>query len=375
MGTKAVIHLENFLHNIREVQNRIGPNRRICVPVKANGYGHGAVEISRASIQAGAYCLGVSSVTEAIELRKGGIGALIFIFAQPHPSEIHEIIEGDFCPFVSDREFVDLLDREAAGKKIKVNMKIDTGMGRLGCAAEDAPAFARYLKSKNSIDYMGTATHLAVSDSAAAEHVDYTGKQLARFRDAVENIRAAGVNPGIIHAANSGGVILHPESWFDMVRPGIFLYGYKTANEADLPDTGKPLEPLDPKPVMELKTQVVFVKKVKKGQSVSYGRIWTADRDTTVATLHIGYADGFPRCASNKWQAVISGRTYPVVGRICMDQCMADLGPDTNVRRWDEAVIFGGPAPSAAEMADKTGTFIYEVTCNINRRVPRVYEK
>jgi alanine racemase len=173
------------------------------------------------------------------------------------------------------------------------------------------------------------------------------------------------LNPGIVHAANSGAVILHPDAWFDMVRPGILVYGYKTVEEKE--------SSIQVEPVMELRTNVSLIKQVKKGESISYGRTWIAPQDTHVAVLPVGYGDGLPRLLSNKWQVFIGGKAYPLVGRICMDQCMADLGQSQEVHRWDEAVLFGGPAPSAAVVAEKVGTIPYEITCNINKRVPRVY--
>jgi alanine racemase len=219
----------------------------------------------------------------------------------------------------------------------------------------------------------GTATHFAVSDSTDAKDIAYTQLQLSRFKEAVAAIKGADIDPGIVHTANSGAVILHPDTWFDMVRPGIFLYGYKNVDEKEIPDF--PFEPIQAQPVMELRTTVVMIKEVKKGETVSYGRTWTAARNTTVAVLPAGYADGFPLPASNKWQVVIGGKNYPVAGRICMDQCCIDLGQESDVRRWDEAVIFGGCAQDAAALAAAVGTIPYEITCNINKRVPRVYER
>jgi alanine racemase len=241
-------------------------------------------------------------------------------------------------------------------------------MGRMGCVPAEAHSLVRQIAACTALEYAGTATHLAVSDSSAPEDRAYTERQIARFKEALEKIRAAGIDPGIVHAANSGAVVLHPEAWFDMVRPGILLYGYNPA-VAVLENP-----PLEVEPVMELRTIAAFIKQVQKGETVSYGRTWTSAFDTTIAVLPVGYADGLPRLASNKWKALIGGKTYPLVGRICMDQCMADLGPDTDVRRWDKAVIFGGPAPSAAILAERIGTIPYEITCNINKRVQRVYE-
>jgi alanine racemase len=363
--------LDRFLGNFRTIQEKIGP-KRICVPVKADAYGHGAAEIARLSVEAGAFCLGVADVQEGAALRNREISSPILLFSQSLPSEIPEIIKNGLSPLVSDSEFIEILAKTAAEAEIRlpVHLKIDTGMGRMGCTPTSAPSLARQIASSTALEYAGTATHLAVSDSTAPEDRAYTEQQIARFREALEQIRRAGVDPGIVHAANSGAVALHPDAWFDMVRPGIILYGYNL--------TGTPSPKVEP--VMELRTNVALIKRVKKGETVSYGRTWTSPNDTVIAVLPVGYADGLPRLASNKWQAVIGGRTYPLVGRICMDQCMADLGPDSvspagrDVQRWDEASIFGGPAPSAAILAERIGTIPYEITCNINKRVPRVYE-
>jgi len=365
-ATRAIVHLDRFFGNFKAIQERIGP-RRVCVPVKADAYGHGATEIARLSVEVGAFCLGVADVQEGAALRNGGISAPILLFSQSLPSEIPEIIKNGLSPLVSDGEFIEILAKTAAeaGIRLPVHLKIDTGMGRMGCTSALAPSLARQIAANTALEYAGTATHLAVSDSTAPEDRAYTEQQIARFREALEQIRGAGVDPGIVHAANSGAVALHPDAWFDMVRPGIILYGY------NLTGTHSPKV----EPVMELRTNVSLIKQVKKGETVSYGRTWTSPCDTAIAVLPVGYADGLPRLASNKWQAVIGGETYPLVGRICMDQCMADLGPASNVRRWDEALIFGGPAPSAAVLAERIGTIPYEITCNINKRVPRVYNE
>ena len=372
MRTKAIIYLNHFLENLLAVKARIGINRHICIPVKADGYGHGAIEIAKTSLKAGVFCFGIAAVEEGIELRKGGIKAPLLLFSQPHFKEIPAIIYNGLIPYVSDSEFITALNDQAKLRKSKipVHLKIDTGMGRLGCLTEEAPALAQQINKSAGLKYMGTATHFAVSDSTDPADIAYTKLQIVRFKEALESIKSAGIEPGIVNAANSGAVILHPESWFDMVRPGIFLYGYKTADESKIP--GFPFERLKAKPVMELRCTVVLIKKVKKGESVSYGRIWTAEEDTNIAILSAGYADGLPRLASSKWQAVINGKNYPLVGRICMDQCCVDLGAETDVLRWDEASLFGGSAPDAGALAASVGTIPYEITCGINKRVERV---
>ncbi|GHV96035.1 alanine racemase [Spirochaetia bacterium] len=380
-ATRAIIHLDHFGGNFQAIRERIGSERQICVPVKADAYGHGALRIARAALETGASCLAVATVGEGTELREGGVKIPILLLSQPLYGEIPGILKAGLTPFVSDAAFADALNREAAaaGLKLPVHLKIDTGMGRMGCSPAEAPALARFIagcsnsrscsdsQGCTALDYAGTATHLAVADSAAPEDIDYTQKQIECFKETLAGIQSAGLNPGIVHAANSGAVLLHPNAWFDMVRPGILLYGYK-AEEPSL------FAPLQVKPVMELRTNVVFIKKVKKGETLSYGRTWTAPQDTNAAVLPVGYGDGLPRLVSNKWQVYICGRAYPLVGRICMDQCLADLGPETNVRLWDEVTVFGGDAPDAAVLAERIGTIPYEITCNINKRVPRVYE-
>ncbi len=379
MRTKAVIHLERFRRNFEAVKARVG-GRRICVPVKADAYGHGAVEIAKAGLKAGADCFGVATVTEGAELRESGIKAPILLLSQADPQDIQAIIETDLIPFVSDTWFAGALNEYAAVKvktqdRLPVHLKIDTGMGRLGCVPEDALALARYIVSCRNLTLAGTATHFAVADSTLEQDIAYTNTQLARFKEAVGAIRDAGIDPGILHAANSGAVTLHPGTWLDMVRPGILLYGCKPAEETEIP--GFSLAPLNVEPVMELRSTVVMIKRIKKGESVSYGRTWTAPRDTNIGILPAGYDDGLPVLASGKWQAAIGGKSYPIAGRVCMDQCCVDLGAETNVRRWDEAVIFGGGCGDcsldAAELARRIGTIPYEIMCNINKRVPREY--
>jgi alanine racemase len=373
-ATRAIIHLEKFRRNFRAVRERIGPDRLICVPVKADAYGHGALHIAAAAVEAGAACLGVAAVAEGAELRGAGISVPILLFSQALPEEIPELVSLNLSPFVADGDFIDQAARAAAaaGKILSVHLKIDTGMGRMGCRPEEAVSLAACIASYKSLVLAGTATHLAVSDSFKAEDMAYTKIQLARFQEAVVSIRGAGLNPGIIHAANSGAVAFHQDALFDMVRPGIVLYGYAPASSGEISLT--PASPsLSVEPVMELVTNIVFIKGVQKGESVSYGRIWTAPEDTVIAAVPAGYADGLPRLLSGNWPLYIRGKPYPLVGRICMDQCMVNLGPQTDILRWEQAVIFGGAAPGADLMAARLNTIPYEITCNINKRVPRIY--
>ena len=364
-ATKAIIYLNNLRQNIQTVRHRVGPHPKICFPVKADGYGHGAVDISRYALEAGVEYLAVTSVAEGNELRLGGINAPVLLLAQTQPDELADIMSLDLIPLVSDGEYIEKAASAAklAGKKLCLHLKINTGMGRLGCRPEDAVDLAVKIASDKNLIFGGVATHLSVSDSLDPEDIAYTKGQLCRFREAVAAIREAGLEPPIVHAANSGGVAFHEDSFFDMVRPGIFLYGYMH---------GFSNPPLSP--VMELRSAVVYIHKVKKGEAVSYGRTWVAPEDTNIGVIPLGYSEGIPRLLSNNHSLSIRGKSYPLVGRICMNLCHVNLGKDTEVQRWDEAVIFGPEFITAADIAGKCNTIAYEITCNIKRQVPRVYQ-
>lgn len=371
-ATKAVIHLDNLADNIREIKKLLNKKVKICIPVKADAYGHGAVQVSITAIKAGAHALAVASVQEGVELRDAGIVAPIISLSLPTPEELDEILTHDIHPLVMDSEFIAACDEHARKLNTvgKVHLKIDTGMSRIGCEPSEANKLAVQISRSKNLRLCGVATHFSVSDSKRPEDIAFTKTQLARFSEAVNNIRQSGITPGFVHAANSGAIIQYPSAHFDMVRPGIIVYGY-----APSPD----LEGAIPlKPVMSLQTQVVLIKKIQKGMPVSYGCRWRAPQDTYIATLPIGYADGLNRSLSPGLKVRIGKAFFPVVGTICMDQCMIDLGPHPWVQRWDEVEIFGPSTPerqnnSADDLANIAGTISYEIISNINKRVPRVY--
>jgi alanine racemase len=366
-ATRAVIHLERLRRNIALIRARVG-KRLICAPVKADAYGHGAARVAKACVEAGVQYLAVATVAEGAELREAGVETPILLLSYPLPEELGEVVALRLTVLGGDAEFFAELNRVAAqtGVQQPVHLKIDTGMGRMGCTPEDAPRIAAFIGQCANLRLEGIATHLAVSDSLKSEDKQFTKDQLARFADAVFSLKKAGIDAGIVHAAASGGVLLYEESYFDMVRPGILLYGYAPAPAL------APILPVEP--VMELVSQIVFIKKVKKGESVSYGRTWIAPRDTLIGALPLGYGDGLNRLLSNNFSVLINEKRYPLIGRICMDQCMVDLGADSTVKRYEKAVIFGAkPAFSAADIAGQISTIPYEITCNINKRVERVF--
>ncbi|GHV82497.1 alanine racemase [Spirochaetia bacterium] len=383
-ATRAIIHLDRLTRNIQAVRNRIGPGRLMCLPVKADAYGHGAVWVARTALAAGVRYLAIATVQEGALLRKADIDAPLLLLSVPLPEEFSELIAHNLIPLVTDRELAAGLSEEAAQmeRRLPVHLKIDTGMGRIGPAADSAADLAVFINNQPSLEYAGTATHLAASDSTVEDDIRYTKEQLARFRGAVETIRQAGVNPGIVHAANSGAVLLHEDAWFDMVRPGIMIYGYSPVAAGAVgaqgagesltgTNSGTMIESLEP--VMELTSRIVYLKKVHQGETVSYGRTWTAPTDTWIATIPVGYGDGLPRRLGGCYSVRIRDNFYPLAGRICMDQCMVNLGLETDIQRWEPVTVFGGSGYSAADIAEALDTIPYEITCNISKRVPRVY--
>jgi alanine racemase len=380
-ATKAVIHLDRLRNNIKVVREHLGKGGKplLCMPVKADAYGHGVLRVAEEALRCGVEYLAVATVDEGLELRRAGINAPVLLFSQALKEELGEAARAELIPFIGDKTAAALF-AEAAGKactdkkesgarKRRVFIKVDTGMGRMGCSPEEAPELAAFIAGLPALEYAGTATHLAVSDSAEPDAVEYTRLQLARFNSVIDGIRGRGIFPGIVTAANTGATVSYPEGWYDMVRPGILLYGYP-------PDGMAPR--LAMKPVMELESAVVVIKRIGRGMSVSYGRTWTAERDTVIGVLPLGYGDGLPRRLSGKLSVVIGGKAYPLVGRVCMDQCMVDLGPSPAVERFSPVSVFGGEnddAVDAAEIARRTGTIPYEITCGIARRVPRVYSE
>lgn len=373
----------NLRNNIEEVRRRLAPGVRLCIPVKADAYGHGAVPVAHTAVECGADYLAVAAVSEGVELRKAGITIPILVLSLPQPSEFTEIVERHLTPSLCDSELIRMLDATATamGRRVPVHLKVDTGMGRIGCTPEEAPELARLVASLQGVRLEGVFTHFAVSDSLLPEDVDYTRRQVEVFRQVVASIRRLGIEPGICHAANSAAVFQYPESHFDMVRPGLAVYGYYPGDITEDYLNGKESRsgaPVHLKPLMDVRSTIVAIKQVRRGESVSYGRQWVAQEDCRVGVIPAGYGDGLLRRYGESLKVTINGRLYPVVGRICMDQCMICLGMDSPVSRWDEVIIFGprerGALQSAQDIADRTGTISYEITCGIDQRVPRVYK-
>ena len=367
-ATRATIHIEKFRSNLRKIKAHVGPNVKICMTVKADAYGHGAAAMAEIGREENVYCLGVATVNEGIELRASGFQLPILLFSLPVPEEIADIAGWGLSPFIASSRLADDLSRAAGkiDKSIAVHLKIDTGMGRIGCSPEDAPHIAERVVSLPHLTLSGVCTHFPESD---ARDKTFTRNQLSIFNRCIQKIKAKGIDPGILHTANSGAIIDLPDSYFHMVRPGIILYGYYPSKEQD--------RTIAVQPVMELKTNIVQIKRVGKGTPISYGMTHRTERETTIATLPVGYADGYNRLLSNRGYVAVKGKKHPVVGRVCMDQCMIDLGAETNVKLHDEVTLMGAqpPAPDAWDLADLVQTIPHEITCWVGKRVPRVYVK
>ena len=317
--TCAHTHLGNIRKNIENIRAAVGPECKILAAVKANAYGHGAVEVSRAVAEAGADWLGIATVPEGIELRAAGIELPVLKFSPVFPEETEAALRSRITLTVcNEADAANVQDAaESLGITAAVHMKVDTGMGRIGVEPENAPDLAEYIENKcGSVILEGVFTHLPVSDD---KDPDYTEEQIERFKGIVEKITEnIGRKPPLVHCSNSGGVLAHPSGRLDMVRPGIMIYGC-------YPDSETP-KTIELHPGMSVTTRVSFIKRVEKGTSIGYGRTWTAPDDCWIATIPVGYADGYSRLFSNRSRVLINGRSYPLVGRVCMDQSMVNLG-------------------------------------------------
>jgi alanine racemase len=367
--THVVVHLDHIRANLLAIRRVIGPSRKLLIAVKANAYGHGAVAVARMAEAAGVDWLGVATVPEGMQLRDAGIGLPILKLSPAFPEEMEAAVRAGITLAVCDRANARALEAVCAdlAADATVHLVIDTGMARIGVQPLEAAGLAAFLAEQcPHLRIQGAFTHLPVSDEADPT---YTEAQILRFRAAVAAVEAGlGHKLELVHCANSGAVLAHPEGYLDLVRPGIMIYGF-------YPDQGTPRTvPL--LPALSFLTRVGFLKKVTVGTRIGYGLTWSAPEDTWIATLPVGYADGFNRLFSNRGRVLVTGRSYPVVGRVCMDQTMINLGPETTVQVGDEVVLIGRSGAeeiTVDEWAKVLGTITYEVTCQINGRVERVY--
>ena len=359
----AEISLDNIIYNYRSMRNRLSHECKFLGVIKANAYGHGAVEVARVLEAAGADYLAVAFIDEALELRESGIKLPVLVLGYTSPEYTRELIEHDITQAVVDYESGCEYAKaaEKLGKVLKCHLKLDSGMGRVGFRKDFSADKIADLLALSQLHFEGVFTHFAVSDVNGDE---YTQVQYESFMSRVNELETiSGKKFDLIHCANSGAMINYAHTYRDMVRPGILLYGHYPDK-----DTGG----LTVKPAMTLKTRIVQIKEVSIGDTVSYGRIWTADKPAKIAVLSIGYADGLDRLLSDKADFLLHGRRIRQIGRICMDMCMVDISNVPEAAVGDEVVIFGEDLP-IEEHADKIGTISYEMLCNVSVRVPRIY--
>ncbi len=376
-ATIAKIHINNFIHNIQLIKNHVKTGTKICVPVKADAYGHGAIKIASISERIGVDYFAVATAEEGKELRDAGINRPILLLSIPYSDEIPVVVKYNLEPLVFSFDYIDELNEEAKkeNKSINVHLKLDTGMGRIGAKPENALELARYISQKQNLRLFGVCTHFALSDSIEKTSIEYTKLQFKKFSNAVEQIKNAGIDPGIIHCSNSGAVLMYPEAHFDMIRPGIICYGFAP----DLEQYNYVLKQKILKdkflPVMELETKVVAILNHIKSDSISYGRTYICKEDTKTAVLPIGYADGLLRRYNPNLKVKINGKIFEQVGRICMDQCMINIHNDSDIKIGDTVTIFNDDETfqTADDIAHACNTISYEVLCCISKRVPRVY--
>ncbi len=364
--TRVEVDLECIRHNVGLFVELVGPACQVMAIVKADGYGHGAVETARAALQAGARRLGVALVEEGEELREAGLTAPIHLLFEPPPEAAARVAELDLIPTVYTPSYAHALSRAAvAGDgKLKLHIKIDTGMHRVGADPAGAAALVLEAASLPGIEVEGIYTHLA---NASLPGDPFNTQQWEVFQQVLEEVEVKGVEVPLRHAAASGAALSFPESRLEMIRLGIAMYGL-------LPGSAY-RGSLDLRPALSLKTRISRVFRACEAEGVSYGLTYRCERDTWIAVLPIGYADGLPRSLSNRWEVLIAGKRYPQVGTVCMDLCMVDLGEDV-YEPGEEVTVIGGYGADewgVERAAEVLGTINYEVVCGIGKRVPRVY--
>lgn len=360
--TLAEINLDNLEHNFLQVKKRLNNKTQVLVTVKADAYGHGLVSVSQRLVALGVDFLGVASIDEGIRLREAGIKNPILILGLILKSDILPLFEYNLATSVCDEELSCALNSKAhkLGRKLNVHIKVDTGMNRIGVAHYDARKLVKKIHSLKHLNVEGIFTHFAFADM----NQKFTFYQIDLFDKLLRDLRKDGVEIPLVHAANSMGVLDYKNSHFNMVRPGLVIYGLYPKEKLKI----------DLKPVLKLKTRVIFIKKVPAGSGISYGHDYVTSKATKIATIPIGYGDGYPRNLSNKAYVLIRGKKFRMCGRICMDQIMIDVG-NAKVEVGDEVVLIGSQGKSritAEELADLANTIPYEIVCGLGSRIPRV---
>ncbi len=362
--TYAIVNLKYLKQNYLAIKRKTKTD--VMAVVKANAYGHGVKEVVNElnSLSEPPKYYGVAVSEEGIELRKLKVKQPILIFEPISTYNIDEIIKFNLIPTIFSNEHIKLIYQKSNSKKLKVHIKIDTGMGRLGVRYDEAVKFIREISKSNVISIDGIYTHFATSDEM---DLSFANLQLQRFKNIIDELKREKINFGLAHCANSGAILNLPNSYFDLVRPGISLYGYYPSLETS--------ESIKLKPVMSIVSVVSSIQKIKKNESVSYGRKYYSDKNTNVVSVPIGYADGFIRNLTNKSKAIIKGKFYLQVGQVTMDRIMFDINDD-NIKVGDKVILIGKEKKleiTAWDWAKVLNTIPYEITCGISQRIKRVY--
>lgn len=366
----AEINLDNIAHNMREIKKITGENTKIMAVVKADGYGHGSLEVSKTVLYNGADSLAVAICDEGVQLRENNIHVPILVLGYTPQGKMDEIIKYNLIQTVFSYEMAENISNSAKklNKTAQIHIKIDTGMGRIGFTA-DEEGIEEILKinSLPNIHITGVFTHFAISDK---KDKSFTFEQFEKFKYVIKKLKENGINNLISHASNSGAILDLNELNSDMVRAGIILYGLYPSKEV--------LHNINLKPAMSIKTHISFIKTVGANTSIGYGRTYFTDKKTVVATVPVGYADGYSRILSNKARVIVNGKYCNIIGSICMDQFMIDVTECENIKVNDEVVLIGQQGEceiTAEEIAYLQDTINYEIICNVGKRVPRVYIK
>ncbi|MDY0131641.1 MAG: alanine racemase [Desulforegulaceae bacterium] len=363
----AEINLKRIGQNVKALKTLAGKNTSLMAVVKANGYGHGAVEVSKKAIESGASLLGVSRAEEALELRENKINSRILTLGYPCKNMIEDVCKNNIDISIYDYETARAVSARAKEikTKVKVHLKIDTGMGRVGIPGDinEITKEVKKIINLENIDPIGIFTHFSSADE---KDLEYTYFQMNKFYSLLKNLEKDKIFFEFFHCANSAGLINIKESRKSLVRPGISIYGLYPSPEIDK-------NIINLVPAMTLKARIVQVKKVKKGTYVSYGRTWRAKKDSKLASIAIGYADGFSRLLSSKTHVLINGKKAPLRGKICMDLCVADISEIENVNPGDYAIIFTDKIITADYHSEKLGTINYEIVSSLTSRAKRVY--
>lgn len=361
------VNLAAIRHNVQTLRGLIGARVKIMAVIKANGYGHGITEVAKTALDSGAEQVGVAMLQEALQLRRAGIACPILVLGCSLPDQALDIVYNNITQTVSSVEMAKALSEAACSlnKTAHVHVKIDTGMGRLGIDTHKTVEFVTELQKLSSLIISGVFTHLACADE---DDDSFSQLQLENFRKALQDLTHYSIGTGIIHAANSAAILKYPEAHFDMIRPGLALYG--------LPPYPAALDRISLRPSLALKARIVQLKGLSRGSAVGYGQTYTLPKDTVLAMVPVGYGDGLPRSLSNKGYVLVRGKKAPIVGRVCMDQFAIDIGHIPHVVPGEVVTIIGNSEKdyiSVLDIANASGTIQNEIVSALTERLPRLY--